>query len=172
MSKCHDSCFFPPEIIATSNTQTQHTVYYVQNGQALNNKVYSYYLQKLIKKIMETKKATKVYLNQLCALENHSIELRKLQKFSLLRKVPENQRFHRLCMSEKSQLFEWYLSENTMFQHPRRRKFYLKRAQQGQNLSRNFAKMLYFRDNLQNDGIFIMQTPQIMLKSSVVATMW
>lgn len=123
---------------------------------------------------METKKATKVYLNQVFALENHRIELRNLQKFSVLRKkVPEyQQRFHRLCMSEKSQLFEWYHSENTMFQHPRRRKFYQKRSQQEQNLTQNFTKMLHLRDNLQNDRIHIMQSPQIMLKSCVVATMW
>lgn len=64
----------------------------------------------------------------------------------------------------------WYLSENKMFQHPRRRKFYEKRLQQGQI---NVGKMPFAWDISRNMDTIDVQTPFIMLKSTESShTMW
>lgn len=77
----------------------------------------------------------------------------------------------RLCINnDNNKQFEWYLSENKMFQYPRRRKLLKKHNQQGQRKVKNIFKMAYSWDNIENMDTIILQTPRIMLKSSV--TMW
>lgn len=77
---------------------------------------------------------------------------------------------YRLYLNES--IKQWYLSENKMFQRPRRRKFTEKRTRQGHNLRRMFAKMLCDTDNLPVEDSIFVQAHQSMLKSTIVDTMW
>lgn len=171
---------FPP----TQNTvrqpikYTDHSTpcYYVQNGQALNNKVYIVLFTNSYvhtRKIMETKEAQKIYSNYFYAVNKCGIELRKLPRVCKLRgKFQQNLR-HRYSLSAKNQqLYEWYPSENTMFQNPRRRKLHQKRVHQGHNSLVNWPKMPFISDNYSDVNMKSVQTCPNMSKSDVKTTMW
>lgn len=124
---------------------------------------------------METKKVQQIGSNHLYAVINCEIAVNNLRKSLKLNKIGENllqNQRHRYHLNAKNQQqIEWFLSETTMFQHPRRRKLYQKRVHQGHKTQANLPKMPYFTDIRRNVNRNSVQTGQFMLKSSS-ATMW
>lgn len=167
----------PTRNCTTAIEYTDHTTqcYYVQNGQALNNKVYNcniYERKNSIstRKIMETKKAQQIYSNNLYALNNCGIELSILPKVCKFGGKIQRHRFN--LHARNQQQFHWYLSETKMFQHPRRRKLHQKRLHQGHNSVVNLPELSFIRDVYCDENMKSVQTCQFMLKSFVETTMW
>lgn len=106
------------------------------------------------------------------AKNQHSQQQQQQQQYQQQQNYLQQQQ-HLLCLNDKNlQRFQWNLSKNTMFPHPRRRKLYEKRVRQGQNSMQNFGKMLHFTDNFPDDRLNAMKIDSFMLKPSVASKMW
>lgn len=123
---------------------------------------------------METKRDIEFNSVNLNALNESGIASKKFEaKLHPVWKISTDQSAYRLYLNGKiKQQFQWFLSENKMFQRPRRRKVDRKSTHQGHNLRHLFAKMPCITDNLPADDLIFVQIHQFMLKSSVVNTMW
>lgn len=125
------------------------------------------------KGIMETKEDKQIVSSQQSVEKQVKFVTKfKFNRIPDYRKLCRDCQTYRDCSHDKQKCFMWFLSENGMCQHQRRRKYIYKRLRQGHINHRIFPEKMSNFAKIYRAKEFPFCTHQAMLKSLRVATMW